>query len=72
MSNDQTANMIYQKIHQLPQQVQDELLDYIEFLLQKYQTEKPQKPFFGCMKGAVIWMSDDFNTPLEDFKEYMQ
>jgi addiction module RelB/DinJ family antitoxin len=24
----------------------------------------------GCMKGS-IWMSDDFDEPLEDFKEYM-
>jgi len=24
----------------------------------------------GCMKGE-IWMSDDFDEPLEDFKEYM-
>jgi len=27
-------------------------------------------PQLGCMKGK-IWMSDDFNEPLEDFKEYM-
>ncbi|MDR2589484.1 MAG: DUF2281 domain-containing protein [Oscillospiraceae bacterium] len=25
---------------------------------------------FGCMNGKV-WMSDDFDAPLEDFKEYM-
>jgi len=25
---------------------------------------------FGCMKGK-IWMADDFNAPLEDFKDYM-
>ena len=24
----------------------------------------------GCMKGKV-WMADDFDAPLEDFKEYM-
>jgi len=27
-------------------------------------------PVFGCMKGQ-IQMSDDFDEPLEDFKEYM-
>jgi len=33
---------------------------------------EPQKkvPKLGCMKGQ-IWMSEDFDTPLEDFKEYM-
>ena len=25
----------------------------------------------GCMKGK-IWMSDDFDAPLDDFKEYME
>ena len=25
---------------------------------------------FGALKGKV-WMSDDFNEPLDDFKEYM-
>ena len=31
----------------------------------------PQKtPKLGCMKGK-IWMSEDFDEPLEDFKEYM-
>lgn len=28
-------------------------------------------PMPGCMKGK-IWMSEDFDTPLEDFKEYME
>jgi len=26
---------------------------------------------FGCMKGKM-WMADDFDAPLEDFKEYME
>jgi hypothetical protein len=26
---------------------------------------------YGCMKGQ-IWMSDDFDAPLEDFREYME
>ena len=25
---------------------------------------------FGCMKGKM-WMADDFDAPMEDFKEYM-
>ena len=27
-------------------------------------------PKAGCLKG--IWMSQDFDAPLEDFREYMQ
>ena len=39
----------------------------------KLEEEQPTKrpPFqYGSMKGK-IWMSDDFNEPLEDFEEYM-
>ena len=25
---------------------------------------------FGCLSGQ-IWMADDFDAPLEDFKDYM-
>ena len=31
---------------------------------------RPRAEAFGCMKGK-IWMADDFNAPLEDFKDYM-
>lgn len=35
--------------------------------------EKPSKATNtrGCMKGKM-WMADDFDAPLEDFKEYME
>ncbi|MDR0692304.1 MAG: DUF2281 domain-containing protein [Prevotellaceae bacterium] len=72
LSDDRTTRMLYNKIHRLPSKVQFELSNYVESLLRKYQVDKPEKPFFGCMKGTVTWMSDDFNAPLEDFKEYMQ
>jgi hypothetical protein len=67
----QTTGRMYGKIHRLPPKVQQELSDYIEYLLWKYQAEELKKPFFGCMQGTVTWMSDDFNAPLDDFKEYM-
>jgi hypothetical protein len=32
---------------------------------------RPRKPRkLGCLKGQ-IWMADDFDAPLEDFKDYM-
>ena len=30
-----------------------------------------RRQLVGSMKGLVIYMADDFNEPLEDFKEYM-
>jgi antitoxin (DNA-binding transcriptional repressor) of toxin-antitoxin stability system len=34
------------------------------------QSVKP-RPKFGSAKG-LVWMSDDFDEPLEEFKEYME
>jgi hypothetical protein len=31
-----------------------------------------KKPLqFGCMKGLVTYISDDFDAPLEEFEDYM-
>ena len=47
----------------------------IPFILttREAQPEKPSKLSYsrGCMKGKM-WMSDDFDAPLEDFREYME
>ncbi|MCL1940557.1 MAG: type II toxin-antitoxin system RelB/DinJ family antitoxin [Synergistaceae bacterium] len=29
-----------------------------------------RKPIYGCAKNK-IWIADDFDAPLDDFKEYM-
>jgi len=51
-----------------------EVKDFIEFLEQKVKKEKKQqdkpKPKFGSAKGMFV-MHDDFDEPLEDFKDYM-
>ena len=41
----------------------------IPFTISTDPVKKIPKP--GCMKGK-IWMADDFDAPLEDFKEYME
>ena len=41
----------------------------IPFTITAGTDKKMPKP--GCMKGK-IWMADDFDAPLEDFKEYME
>jgi len=65
-----TENII-QKIQDLPLKNQQQILDYIEFIANKYQpekvdpTQKNQKRIAG-LQGEKIWMSDDFNKPLGD------
>ena len=67
-----TNTTLYTKISTLPRPIQDELFDYMEFLILKYKHEKIKlHPKAGCMQG-IFSMRDNFNEPLEDFKEYMK
>ena len=38
--------------------------------LEPVSTPAP-RPRFGCLAGK-IWMSPDFDAPLDDFKDYME
>jgi hypothetical protein len=43
-----------------------------EFNADLSETDQPKKrKLVGSMKGFVTYMADDFNEPLDDFKEYM-
>jgi hypothetical protein len=61
---------LYQKIDLLPTNARHEVADFVEFLLNKYSVTGKQKPKAGCMKGTFTYMSEDFNVPLDDFKDY--
>ena len=62
---------LYSKINSLPNDVKSEVNDFIDFLMTKKKREtKKKKPQFGCAKGQ-IYISPDFDEPLDDFKEYM-
>ncbi len=51
------------------------LLDDLESLklieIETQKTKQKPKRRFGSMKGLVEYIADDFDAPLEDFKEYM-
>jgi hypothetical protein len=62
---------LYSKINSLPGDIKSEVIDFIDFLIMKRKKEiKKKKPMFGCAKGQ-IYISPDFDDPLDDFKEYM-
>lgn len=63
---------IIKKIDSLPESLKQEILDFIEFIAQKYlKTSKAKKiPQYGSLKGTFK-MSEDFDEPLDDFKDYM-
>jgi hypothetical protein len=39
--------------------------------LEKTQKSKKKNRKFVSMKGLVVHIADDFDAPLEDFKDYM-
>ncbi|MCU0353261.1 MAG: DUF2281 domain-containing protein [Cytophagales bacterium] len=61
---------ISEKVKTMPEELKAETLDFIEFLLEKQKRLQNRVPIFGSMK-ATFKMSDDFDAPLDDFKEYM-
>ena len=69
-----TAAVIYGIIPTLPEAMQEDALHYIEALKEKAAVENTPTPLpnrgWGCMKG-LITIHDDFEDPLEDFKDYM-
>ncbi|GAA4333981.1 hypothetical protein GCM10023149_41070 [Mucilaginibacter gynuensis] len=71
------------KIKMLPDDLKLKVEGYIDALLEENGTGKSQiladpqgeynvrKPVFGSGKGMFGKMAEDFDAPLDDFKEYM-
>lgn len=64
--------IILSQIQQLPEQLKQEVLHYVEFLQTKYKAKsrKPKNRKAGSANGKYE-LAPDFDAPLEDFKEYM-
>ncbi|GAB4276228.1 MAG: hypothetical protein Fur0025_01220 [Oscillatoriaceae cyanobacterium] len=68
---------ILMTVSQLPEALKQEVLHYAEFLAEKHkktiQSQNPEKKRrAGILKGTfVLPLPDDFDEPLEEFKEYM-
>jgi hypothetical protein len=70
MSTIMQPEFLDKKIKLLPINARHEVADFVEFLLSKYSLNNKRKPKAGCMKGTFTYMSEDFNAPLDDFKDY--
>jgi hypothetical protein len=61
---------LYNEITGLPASLKKEVSDFVAFLKSKSKSEnKITERKFGYSKG-FFKMSDDFDEPLDDFKEY--
>jgi mRNA-degrading endonuclease RelE of RelBE toxin-antitoxin system len=54
------------KLQSLPPEQQQTLLDFAEFLAQKYAQPQPVQQRIPDLNRGEIWMSEDFNDPLPD------
>jgi hypothetical protein len=67
--------VLLSKFSVLSAELQEEVLNFLDYLAQKQQkmqvVENTTKPLvFGELAG-MFKMSDDFDAPLDDFKDYM-
>jgi hypothetical protein len=66
-----TNVQLYSQISSLPSDLKKEVSDFVAFLKHKSQAGKKIKERqFGYSKD-FFKVSDDFDEPLEDFKEYV-
>ncbi|MCL4641768.1 type II toxin-antitoxin system VapB family antitoxin [Olivibacter jilunii] len=62
---------LIEKVKKIPPAYQQEVEDFIDFILEKkVAKEKKVKRKLGLLKGKLS-MDSDFDTPLDDFKDYM-
>ncbi len=70
-----TSLTLYTQIEALPSKLKKEAKKMLKEMLENQDKDKSKKPAFkkrtfGSLKGK-IHLADDFDNPLEDFKEYM-
>ena len=61
------------KVKLMPPDYQQEVKNFIDYVWEKklgLSSEKQEARNSGLLKGKM-WMSADFDEPLEDFKDYM-
>ncbi|WP_262250003.1 type II toxin-antitoxin system VapB family antitoxin [Parapedobacter soli] len=73
MSIDMAQNQLLEKIRKIPPAYQQEVEDFIDFILTKTRVPREKRKIprkIGLLKGK-LQMADDFDAPLDDFKDYM-
>lgn len=68
-----TDIQLYTKLSELPSNLKSEVADFIDFLIykSKKRDNKNSKRQSGKAKG-LIKMKDNFDEPIEGFKDYLK
>lgn len=64
---------LLEKVKKIPPAYQQEVEDFIDFILSKKRpgaAERGVQRKVGLLRGK-LQMADDFDEPLDDFKDYM-
>lgn len=61
------------ELHNWISQIKDmSTIKEIESFIKSLKQKPLKKREYGCGKGIFTYVCDDFDEPLDDFKEYMQ
>ncbi len=63
---------LYAKFAVLPDKFKKEAHDFVDFLKTKMKDKEAKKKRVAGLAKGLIEMSDDFDEPLDDFKDYRQ
>jgi len=61
---------LYAKLVELPDEYKKEAHDFVDFLKTKMTGKNVTKKREAGLAKGLIEMSDDFDEPLDDFKDY--
>jgi len=61
---------LYAKLAELPEEFKKEAHDFVDFLKTKMTDNETNKKRKAGLAKGLIEMSEDFDEPLEDFKDY--
>lgn len=70
-----TDVQLHKEIDALPEDLRKEVANFVEFVKFKAESvlkkEVPKLRKAGTLKGLIGELPEDFDEPLEDFKDYM-
>ena len=61
---------LYAKLAELPEEFKKEAHDFVDFLKTKVSDKEVKKKRKAGLAKGLIEMSEDFDEPLHDFKDY--
>lgn len=68
------STSLIEKISKIPKEKEKEVEAFLDKILDQIKKQESQatgkRGGFGALKGMIV-MADDFDEPMEDFKEYM-